>query len=63
MKVTINGKEHDPRILTIDNFEELTGRRFRVTKAQMDSGIPKEQALREWLDRVIELQKNGEQSV
>ena len=40
--------------IDIDDYKKKTGKRFRMTKAQRDSGLTREQAFQEFMERMVE---------
>jgi hypothetical protein len=40
--------------IDIDDYKKKTGKRFRMTKAQRDSGLTREQAFQEFMEKMVE---------
>jgi hypothetical protein len=40
--------------MDIEDYKKKTGKRFRMTKAQRDSGMTREQAFQEFMEKMID---------
>ena len=40
--------------IDIEDYKKKTGKRFRMTKAQRDSGLTREQAFQEFMEKMVE---------
>lgn len=40
--------------MSVEDYTKKTGKRFRMTKAQLESGLTREQAFREFMEKMVE---------
>ena len=40
--------------IDIEDYKKKTGKRFRITKAQRDAGLTREQAFQEFMEKMID---------
>ena len=53
IKSNIAGDNSNWPFLDIDDYQKKTGKRFRMTRAQKELGITREQAFKEFMDKMI----------
>ena len=54
-QLSSNSDENSP-FIDVEDYKKKTGKRFRMTKSQIDAGLTREQAFREYMDKMIEKQ-------
>jgi len=49
-----NSNDINAPFIDIDDYKKKTGKRFRMTKAQRESGLTREQAFQEFMENMVE---------
>ena len=49
-----NRNDVNAPFIDIDDYKKKTGKRFRMTKAQRESGLTREQAFQEFMENMVE---------
>tara|TARA_R100001510_G_C7578774_1_gene152541 strand:+ start:291 stop:506 length:216 start_codon:yes stop_codon:yes gene_type:complete len=49
-----NSNDINAPFIDIEDYKKKTGKRFRMTKAQRESGLTREQAFQEFMERMVE---------
>jgi len=49
-----NSNDINAPFLNIEDYKKKTGKRFRMTKAQRESGLTREQAFQEFMENMVE---------
>ena len=53
MKENLSQNSSNWPFLNIEDFRKKTGKRFRMTRAQIESGITREQAFQEFMESMV----------
>jgi hypothetical protein len=48
-----NSNDVNSPFIDIEDYKKKTGKRFRMTKAQRDGGLTREQAFQEYMERML----------
>ncbi len=48
-----NSKDVNSPFIDIEDYKKKTGKRFRMTKAQRDGGLTREQAFQEYMEHML----------
>ncbi len=51
-----NSNDINAPFIDIEDYKKKTGKRFRITKAQRDAGLTREQAFQEFMEKMIDKQ-------
>ena len=54
LKQLSNSNDINAPFIDIEDYKKKTGKRFRMTKAQRESGLTREQAFQEFMERMVE---------
>ena len=49
-----NSNDINAPFIDIEDYKKKTGKRFRITKAQRDAGLTREQAFQEFMEKMID---------
>tara|TARA_R100000664_G_scaffold1547_1_gene3961 strand:- start:4438 stop:4653 length:216 start_codon:yes stop_codon:yes gene_type:complete len=49
-----NSNDINAPFIDIEDYKKKTGKRFRMTKAQRESGLTREQAFQEFMENMVE---------
>tara|TARA_R100001509_G_C4838071_1_gene205574 strand:- start:733 stop:948 length:216 start_codon:yes stop_codon:yes gene_type:complete len=49
-----NRNDVNAPFMDIEDYKKKTGKRFRMTKAQRESGLTREQAFQEFMEKMVE---------
>jgi|TARA_R100001443_G_scaffold83092_3_gene89971 hypothetical protein len=51
-----NSNDINAPFIDIEDYKKKTGKRFRITKAQRDAGLTREQAFQEFMENMVDKQ-------
>ena len=51
-----NSNDINAPFIDIEDYKKKTGKRFRITKAQRDAGLTREQAFQEFMEKMVDKQ-------
>ncbi len=51
-----NSNDINAPFIDIEDYKKKTGKRFRITKAQRDAGLTREQAFQEFMENLVDKQ-------
>ena len=51
-----NSNDINAPFMDIEDYKKKTGKRFRITKAQRDAGLTREQAFQEFMENMVDKQ-------
>jgi len=49
-----NSNDINSPFIDIEDYKKKTGKRFRMTKAQRDAGLTREQAFQEFMEKMVD---------
>tara|TARA_R100001440_G_scaffold71311_1_gene94229 strand:+ start:322 stop:537 length:216 start_codon:yes stop_codon:yes gene_type:complete len=49
-----NSNDINAPFIDIEDYKKKTGKRFRITKAQRDAGLTREQAFQEFMENMVD---------
>lgn len=52
LQANLNGNSNYP-YLSIEDYKQKTGKRFRLTREQKQSGITREQAFQQFMEKIV----------